>query len=38
MQVTHQLLEIDEIIQKCFISLMNECHIWKLKAKGYMYH
>lgn len=38
MRATYQLLKIDEIIQKRFISLVNKCYIWKLKAKRYMGH
>lgn len=25
----HHFLEIDQIVDKCLVALMSECHIWK---------
>lgn len=30
-KLTYQFFKINKVIQKCFISFMNECYIWKKK-------
>lgn len=32
-QDAHQLLEVDEIIMECFVSLVNESDVWR-EEKG----
>lgn len=32
-RITHQLLEVDEIIMKCFVSLVNKSDIWRERER-----